>query len=85
MYTIDNWTENRKMVLISINDHHVTENGNFVLYYDFDDETFYFVKLEDYENLADADFSIIFDVHKGTEIYDELYEMYKEFFELFDE
>ena len=83
MYTIDNWTENRKMVLISIGDHHVTENGNFALYYDFDDETFYFVKLEDYENLADADFSIIFDCPKGAKVYDEIYEMHKEFLENF--
>lgn len=76
MYTIDNWTENRKMVLISIGD-------KFALYYDFDDEVFYFIELEDYENLADADFSIIFDAPKGTEEYDELYEMHKEFLENF--
>ena len=83
MYTIDNWTENRKMVLVSINDNFDSVNGNFALYYDFDDEVFYFVKLEDYENLADADFSIIFDAPKGIEIYDELYDMYKEFLENF--
>lgn len=83
MYTIDNWTENRKMVLVSINDHHVCENGNFALYYDFDDEVFYFVKLEDYENLADADFSIIFDCPKEAKVYDEMYEMYKEFLKNF--
>lgn len=83
MYTIDNWTENRKMVLVSINDNFDSINGNFALYYDFDDEVFYFVKLEDYENLADADFSIIFDAPKGTEVYDELYDMYKEFLENF--